>query len=161
MKHCQVVSYCKPQFFLQFFRFLYFVFVFLHSCFLFCFFSFRCYSCLNLSCERNFKSNQFNDNFSVVIASALINSLCKKSPNMEFFLFRIYSYSEWIRENTDQKKLRIWTLFTQWLELYRMTIIPVTVLNSYNFFMTEVLWYRNRAFFSYLLATYRSVLFEE
>ena len=34
-------------------------------------------------------------------------------PNMEFFLVCIFLYSYWIQENTDQKKLRIWTLFTQ------------------------------------------------
>ena len=33
-------------------------------------------------------------------------SLREKCPNTEFFLVRI-------RQNTDQKKLRIWTLFTQ------------------------------------------------
>ena len=33
---------------------------------------------------------------------------------MEFFLVRIFPYSLRMRENTDQKKLRIWTLFTQW-----------------------------------------------
>ena len=33
--------------------------------------------------------------------------LREKCPNTEFFLVRI-------QENTDQKKLRIWTLFTQW-----------------------------------------------
>ena len=32
--------------------------------------------------------------------------LREKCPNTEFFLVRI-------RENTDQKKLRIWTFFTQ------------------------------------------------
>ena len=32
--------------------------------------------------------------------------LREKSPDTEFFLVRM-------RENTDQKKLRIWTLFTQ------------------------------------------------
>ena len=32
--------------------------------------------------------------------------LREKCPNTEFFLARM-------RENTDQKKLRIWTLFTQ------------------------------------------------
>ena len=40
-------------------------------------------------------------------------------PNTEFFLVRIFPHSDWIRrdtkyfrmrENTDQKKLRIWTL---------------------------------------------------
>ena len=34
-------------------------------------------------------------------------TLRQKSPNTEFFLVRI-------QENTDQKKLRIWTLFRQW-----------------------------------------------
>ena len=32
-------------------------------------------------------------------------SLCEKWPDTEFFLVRIFLYS-------DQKKLRIWTLFT-------------------------------------------------
>ena len=35
-----------------------------------------------------------------------LKTLCKKCPNM--------SYLGWTRENPDQKKLRIWTLFTQW-----------------------------------------------
>ena len=39
--------------------------------------------------------------------------LRKKCPNMEFSLVRIFLYSDWTKENTDQKKLRIWTLFTQ------------------------------------------------
>ena len=33
---------------------------------------------------------------------------------MEFFLVRISLYSTRIQKNMDQKKLRIWTLFTQW-----------------------------------------------
>ena len=40
-------------------------------------------------------------------------SLRKNGPNKEFFLVRISPYSAEIRENTDQKKLRIWTLFLQ------------------------------------------------
>ena len=39
-------------------------------------------------------------------------SLGKKCPNTEFFLVRIFPYSF---RNTDQKKLRIWTHFMQWL----------------------------------------------
>ena len=39
-----------------------------------------------------------------------------KCPNTDFFLARIFLYSVRIQENTDQKKLRIWTLFTQCLE---------------------------------------------
>ena len=35
-------------------------------------------------------------------------------PNREFLLVRIFSYSIRIRENMDQKKLRIWILFTKW-----------------------------------------------
>ena len=40
-------------------------------------------------------------------------TLHKKCPNTEFFLVRIFLYSDRIRENKDQQKLRIWTLFTQ------------------------------------------------
>ena len=39
--------------------------------------------------------------------------LCEKCPNTEFFLVCIFPYSVRIRENTDQKKLRTWTIFTQ------------------------------------------------
>ena len=35
----------------------------------------------------------------------------EKYPNPEFFLLRISLHSDWIQENTDQKKLRICTLF--------------------------------------------------
>ena len=40
-------------------------------------------------------------------------TLHKKCPNTEFFLVRIFLYSDRIRENKDQQKLLIWTLFTQ------------------------------------------------
>ena len=40
-------------------------------------------------------------------------TLCEKCPNTEFFLVRVFPYSVRIRENADQKKLLIWTLFTQ------------------------------------------------
>ena len=42
-------------------------------------------------------------------------SLCEKCPNTEFILVRIFPYSVRQRENTNQRKLRIWTLFTQWV----------------------------------------------
>ena len=32
-------------------------------------------------------------------------------PNTQFFLVHIFLYFDWIQENTDQNKLRIWTLF--------------------------------------------------
>ena len=41
-------------------------------------------------------------------------ALCEMCPNTEFFLVCIFPYSVRMRENTDQKKLRIWTFFTQW-----------------------------------------------
>ena len=56
-------------------------------------------------------------------------SLREKCPNTEFFLVRIFPHSDRIwrdtsifpysvrmRENTDQKKLRNWTLFTQCMD---------------------------------------------
>ena len=59
--------------------------------------------------------------------SSDIYALYKKWPNTEFFLVRIFPHSDWIQrdtsislysarmqENTDQKNLRIWTLFMQW-----------------------------------------------
>ena len=39
-----------------------------------------------------------------------VSFIAWKCPNTEFFLVLIFLYSDWIRENTDQKKLRIWTL---------------------------------------------------
>ena len=41
------------------------------------------------------------------------STLREKWPIKEFFLVRIILYSVPIQENTDQKKLRIWRLFTQ------------------------------------------------
>ena len=35
---------------------------------------------------------------------------------MDFFLVHIFLYSVRIQENTDQKKLRVWALFTQCLQ---------------------------------------------
>ena len=40
-------------------------------------------------------------------------ALCGKCPNAELFLVRIFLYLVQIQENTDQKNLRIWSLFTQ------------------------------------------------
>ena len=40
-------------------------------------------------------------------------ALREKCPNTEFFLLCIFLYSGLIQENTDQKNLLIWTLFTQ------------------------------------------------
>ena len=42
-----------------------------------------------------------------------ILTLREKFLNTEFFLVRIFLYSVRMQENTDQKKIRILTLFTQ------------------------------------------------
>ena len=47
----------------------------------------------------------------------IADSLCQKCPNTEIFLVRVFLDSVWIHENTDKKKLHIWTLFTQSFEL--------------------------------------------
>ena len=50
-------------------------------------------------------------------------ALREKFPNMELFLVRIFLYSDWIQENTAQKKIRIRTLFTQcWKQLWRYSL---------------------------------------
>ena len=43
------------------------------------------------------------------------DSLREKCPNMYFPVFRLNTNSVRIQESTNQKKLRIWTLSTQWL----------------------------------------------
>ena len=58
-------------------------------------------------------------------------TLREKCPNAEFFLVHISPHSNWIwrdspysarmRENTDQKKVRIWTLFRKWCYLFCTT----------------------------------------
>ena len=40
-------------------------------------------------------------------------TLREKCPNTEFFVVCVFLYSVRIQENTDRKKLHIWTLFTQ------------------------------------------------
>ena len=69
----------------------------------------------------------YNVSFKTNLLPDLQPTLREKYPNREFFLVRIFLYSEWIRRftqskspysvrihgNTDQKKLGIWTLFTQ------------------------------------------------
>ena len=41
------------------------------------------------------------------------STLREKCPHTEFFLVHIFPYSVRMWENTDQKKLHIWTVFTQ------------------------------------------------
>ena len=68
------------------------------------------------SSGRNFVKYHccFYDWKKAVVLTLLYLTLREKCPNTEFFLVRILLYSDWIQENTNQKKLRIWKLFTQW-----------------------------------------------
>ena len=59
--------------------------------------------------------------------------LREKCPNTEFFLVRIFLYSVGlnthslrIQENRNKKKLRIWTLFTQW-SLMLLSLIALLI----------------------------------
>ena len=47
----------------------------------------------------------------------IIASLREKCPNTEFFLVRVLPHSVRIRDDTGQKKLRIWTIFTQCIKI--------------------------------------------
>ena len=49
--------------------------------------------------------------------SAYIKAMPEKCLNSESFLVRISLYLVQIQENMDQKKLRIWTLFTHTLKV--------------------------------------------
>ena len=69
---------------------------------------------------------------------SLTRSLREKCPDTEYFLVRIFLYSDLrsksrysvrIQENTDQKKLRIWTLFTPWF-LHSVFPIETNVMRS-------------------------------
>ena len=73
-------------------------------------------------------------------------ALCEMCPNTEFFLMRIFPDSDWIRrntsylsvfirmrENTDQKRLRIWTLFTQCSAF----TVPFSILQTVHPFQTN------------------------
>ena len=57
-------------------------------------------------------------------------ALREKCPNTEYFLVRIF------RENTDQKILRIWTLFTQWrlfcLPHFCLLFVEIVVIICYK-----------------------------
>ena len=57
--------------------------------------------------------------------------------NTEFFLVRIFLYSVRIQENTDQKKLRIWTIFTQWISLFFLFEKNFRVVNSLRLTFTK------------------------
>ena len=67
----------------------------------------------------------------------LNNCHCVKSAQIQSFFWFVFSririeygeirsispYSVWMCENTDQKKRRIWTYFTQWVVCYKVVVI--------------------------------------
>ena len=57
----------------------------------------------------------FISKISILIFFSLLVSLRENCPNTEFFLVCIFPHLDRIQENTDHKKLRIWTFFTQCL----------------------------------------------
>ena len=78
--------------------------------------------------------------------SCLLTALREKYPNTDFFLVRIFPYSDWIdllrkprysvgiRENTNQKKPRIWILFTQcWSRRYSGSAKQVLLFYKWSF----------------------------
>ena len=76
-------------------------------------------------------------NFSLMSAQARNNyyeKVCVFDGNLvEIFLLRIFLYSDWIQENTDQKNLCIWTRFTQWTA-HRYPISFFWMLWGFNIF---------------------------
>ena len=57
-----------------------------------------------------------------------------KSVQMQSFCWSVFSCIFLIQENADQKKLRIWTLFTQWTmrKLKEKKIIPTSMENIWS-----------------------------
>ena len=101
----------------------------------------------------------------VSITGYLINnSLRGKWPNTVFFLVRSFLYSDWIQENTEQKKNCIWTFFMQWLY---SVIIFSQLLSLYQFIIASLcqsswihFWYYYRNFiFSFFCSFDRELLY--
>ena len=65
----------------------------------------------SLTFYYNIEEKIMNTYFLIIIHKWALREM---SRNTEFFLVRIFLYSVRIQENTHQKKLRIWTLFTKW-----------------------------------------------
>ena len=67
------------------------------------------------------------------------NSLRENCPNTEFLPARIFLYSVLIHENKDQRKIRIWTFFTQWFPNFLARCLCSSFLfnewiNSFHYF---------------------------
>ena len=91
-------------------------------------------------------------------------TLLGKCPDTKFFLVRIFFYSDWIQskspysvrvqENTDQKKLHFWTIFTQWNDKFSLLLVQLkqwkkaktgkpTYQIDYNFLMQNLFFVKN------------------
>ena len=80
--------------------------------------------CVHFSCNSVFPL-YVSDEFLVISQSAVMKiTLREKSVYTEFFLVRVFLYS-------NQKKLRIWTLFTQW-KLKRLPLLLSSVQKGLN-----------------------------
>ena len=64
-------------------------------------------------------------------------------PNTEFFLVRIFPYSDQMPENTAMKKLSILTFFTQWWlnEIYLIGLEGLVHVMCSVLFATKVYFY--------------------
>ena len=80
--------------------------------------------CVHFSCNSVFPL-YVSDEFLVISQSAVMKiTLREKSVYTEFFLVRVFLYS-------NQKKLRMWTLFTQW-KLKRLPLLLSSVQKGLN-----------------------------
>ena len=57
-------------------------------------------------------------------------SLNEKCPNTEFFLVLIFLHLDWIQENTYQKKIHVWTIFTQCSSFISCLISSILIKNN-------------------------------
>ena len=71
-----------------------------------------------------------NQSIFLVFVVLTFPPLREKCQNTEFFVVCIFLYLDWMQENTDQKKLSIWTLFTHCTRLL-ITSIHLPTCNFY------------------------------
>ena len=99
-------------------------------------------------------NHELTAHYEVLVVKRIQNRyiLCKmlreKCQYTEFFLVRIFPYSGWKRENTDQKNLHIWALVTQ-RNVHKPFLFNVPILYP---FPTILYWFSG-LFRSYKLGT--------
>ena len=99
-----------------------------------------------------------------------IKSLLEKCSNTGFFLVCIFPHSDWIRrdkispysvrirENTDQKKLRMWTLFARWNVELKLFLKMIRILLNMHKFIKTYLSLNVRSVFKIRQKFYGNVL---